>query len=118
VRRTRVTRAALASAIAAAAVVAFASVAGAGNSQGNGKGHEYEYQYQYGGQPKVVMCHHTGSKSNPTVTIIVAAPAVRAHLRHGDTLGPCPGPGAPPRGKSGEKHHGPPSTKPGKRHAG
>jgi hypothetical protein len=42
-------------------------------------------------QPKVVICHHTGSTSNPEHTITVAEPAVQAHLaNHKDTLGPCP----------------------------
>ena len=39
-----------------------------------------------GGQDEVVLCHK-GKK-----TIVVAAPAVQAHLNHGDTRGPC-GPG-------------------------
>jgi hypothetical protein len=38
---------------------------------------------------KVAICHRTGSKKHPFHTISVAVPAVRAHLRHGDVLGPC-----------------------------
>lgn len=44
---------------------------------------------QYGGQEKVTICHHTGSKKNPTQTIQVSKSAVPAHLKHGDTVGPC-----------------------------
>jgi hypothetical protein len=47
-----------------------------------------EYEYQYG--KKITICHHTGSKKNPTQTITVSENAVPAHLAHGDTLGPCP----------------------------
>jgi hypothetical protein len=40
-------------------------------------------QAQYG-QPKVTICH----KGH---TITIARPALPAHLRHGDTIGPCGG---------------------------
>jgi hypothetical protein len=39
---------------------------------------------------KVTICHHTHSKTNPFVTITVSERALPAHLRHGDTTGPCP----------------------------
>lgn len=44
--------------------------------------------YGYGGG-KVTICHHTRSKKNPFVTIRVSQRALKAHLRHGDTIGPC-----------------------------
>ena len=42
-----------------------------------------------GGGGQVVMCHVTGSKKHPEVTISVAPAAVDAHLAHGDGLGAC-----------------------------
>lgn len=40
---------------------------------------------------KVTICHRTGSQKNPFVTIRVSRNALPAHLRHGDTIGPCAG---------------------------
>lgn len=38
---------------------------------------------------KITICHHTGSKKNPTVTITVGAAAVETFLAKGDELGVC-----------------------------
>lgn len=47
--------------------------------------------------PKSTICHHTGSQTNPTVSITVSQNAVAAHLKnHGDTLGACPNSSTPP----------------------
>src|SRR5579862_5425785 len=43
-----------------------------------------EYQY------KITICHHTGSKKHPAVTISVSSSAWAAHQAHHDTLGACP----------------------------
>jgi hypothetical protein len=88
----RTIRVASAGTAAAALLAAFAAVAGAGLSSTSSSASEYEYGpggHQYGKQ-KVTLCHHTHSKKHPTVTITVGAPAVKAHLKHGDTVGACP----------------------------
>jgi len=41
-----------------------------------------------GGQVKVTLCH-VDQETGEEITITVGAPAVPAHLNHGDTLGPC-----------------------------
>ena len=41
------------------------------------------------GNGKVLICHHTGSSSNPCVELCVNENAVQAHLDHGDNLGHC-----------------------------
>jgi hypothetical protein len=38
---------------------------------------------------KVTICHHTGSRKHPFVTITISQSALAAHQAHGDTLGPC-----------------------------
>jgi hypothetical protein len=50
-------------------------------------------QYQYGSsctQYRVQICHRTHSKKHPWHLITVSSRALKAHLRHGDTLPPCP----------------------------
>jgi hypothetical protein len=38
---------------------------------------------------KVLICHKTGSESNPYNTLCIAPSAVQSHLDHGDLLGEC-----------------------------
>src|SRR5215218_5992357 len=70
-------------AVAALAVGALASI-GAAVSPSRGPAAAAQYP------KKVTICHHTHSKKNPFVTITVSRNALPAHLRHSDTLGPCP----------------------------
>jgi hypothetical protein len=62
-------------------------------------------QYQYSGssqyQYRVAVCHRTHSKKHPWHVIVVSSHAVKAHLKHGDVLAPCPTTAAAP-----VKHHG------------
>jgi len=48
---------------------------------------ESGYGYGYG---KVVVCHIPPGNPDNKHTITIGSPAVRGHLDHGDTLGPCP----------------------------
>jgi hypothetical protein len=67
-----------------AGTVAWAATTGPPPGKGpSGPGYGYP-----GG--KVTICHHTRSQKNPFVTITVSQRALPAHLRHGDTIGPCP----------------------------
>jgi hypothetical protein len=81
-------RTAIATALALVLVLAIAALAGAapgkpGKPAKPAKAAVSAAQKQYG-KTKVTLCHK-GKK-----TITVGAPAVKAHLRHGDTLGRCP----------------------------
>lgn len=66
---------------------------------------------QYGSsckQYRVTICHRTHSTKHPWVTITVSSKAVRAHLRHGDTMPPCST--EPAAKKKHGKGHGKPDT--------
>jgi hypothetical protein len=61
-----------------------------------------EYQYGPSGQQyKVTICHRTHGKKG-SHTIRVGAPAVKAHLKHGDSLGACPATAAQQAAKHGK----------------
>ena len=78
-------------------VVAVAALGGAGLASGSVSA----AQYQYSGK-KVTICH----KGKNTITISQAA--LKAHLAHGDILGPCPNGHKPNKGKhKGESNHAP-----------
>jgi hypothetical protein len=79
----RPARIALAIVTAAIAVVAFGVLGGIGVAGISSSAS----QYQYG--DKVTICHKAG-RHGKRVTITVRRSALPAHLRHGDTLGPCP----------------------------
>jgi hypothetical protein len=67
---------------AAVATAGIASVGAAGLPTG---GSAVAKQYP----EKVTICHRTGSKKNPFVTIRVSQNALKAHLKHGDARGAC-----------------------------
>jgi hypothetical protein len=69
----------------AAGVLAFAALASVGAAVSPSGTPAASEQYP----KKVVICHKTGSKKNPFRTIRVSRNAVKAHLRHGDRVGPC-----------------------------
>jgi hypothetical protein len=69
--------------VVTASLVVAAAIAGVGFAGGSISA----AQYQYG---KVTICHHTHSKTHPTVTITINQHAWPAHQRHGDTMGACP----------------------------
>src|SRR3954451_22957378 len=76
-----------ASAVIIVGLTALALLAGAGLASTSSSS---SAAYQYG--KKVTICHHTHSKKHPFVTITVSQHALKAHLKHGDTVGPCSSP--------------------------
>jgi hypothetical protein len=70
--------------VVALAGVLGAAVVGLGTAANGPSASAQQYQY------KVTICHHTGSQTNPHRTITISSRALPAHLRHGDTVGPCP----------------------------
>jgi hypothetical protein len=79
----------LATPVATIALLAAGGFAAVSIASGGGLGHGTTTGLTTTAGGKVTICHRTGSKKKPFHTITVAVSAVRAHLRHGDVLGPC-----------------------------
>jgi hypothetical protein len=82
--RTRYLLSVIVVAALAAAVLA-APASGKQHKVASGKQHKVKKAS--GKKGKVTICHKPGKPAEKTLS--VGAPAVRAHLRHGDTEGPC-----------------------------
>jgi hypothetical protein len=94
---------------------------GSSGGEYGSSGDEYgSSDHQYGSacdQYRVTICHRTHSKKHPWRLITVSSRALKAHLRHGDTLPPC---STQPAAKKKHGHgrdagqHGDSSSKPGR----
>ena len=79
----------LATPVAAIALLAAGGFAAVSIASGGGLAHGITTGLTTTTGGKVTVCHRTHSTKHPFHTITVAVPAVRAHLKHGDVLGPC-----------------------------
>lgn len=93
---------ALAAIVTAATLIPLAAFGGVGLAKSGPSAAEYQY--------RVTICHLTHSKKHPMHTITVSQAALKAHLRHGDTLGACPTtpPASPTTHGNSGSHHGKP----------
>jgi hypothetical protein len=91
-------------AVTAAVLVPLGVFGGPALAKSASSASQYEYsgssQYQY----KVALCHRTHSKKHPWHVINVSSSAAKAHMRHGDTLAPCPAALPVPVQKPGKEH--------------
>jgi hypothetical protein len=83
--RLRLSQAVVVAVITALAVAALATL-GATVSPAGTRTPAVEAAYP----KKITICHRTKSKKNPYRTIRISRRALKAHLRHGDGIGPCP----------------------------
>ena len=81
----RVVQALIAGCITAVVLIALA-LAGAAASPAGTSTPAAETAYP----KKVTICHRTGKKRSKYRTIRISRSALKAHLRHGDGIGPCP----------------------------
>jgi hypothetical protein len=83
--RVRIGQAIVVAVVTALAVAALATL-GASVSPAGTRAPAVEAAYP----KKITICHRTKSKKNPYRTIRISRRALKAHLRHGDGIGPCP----------------------------
>jgi hypothetical protein len=81
-------------AVSAALLVPLGVFGGSALAHGGPSGSQYQY--------RVHVCHHTGSRNHEWQMIAISNFALRAHLRHGDQMAPCP----TPVFEHGHGHHG------------
>jgi len=91
-------------------VVLVILILSAGPREGHAEGKGQEGQAQGKGQQKVTICHIPPGNPSKAHTLTLPEPAVQAHLKHGDTLGPC-GPASHHPGSSAQA--GAPAGQPG-----
>jgi hypothetical protein len=63
---------------------------GDGDNNGRGGRGDGDNGGRGGNDDRVTICHRPPGNPSNTQTIVVNQSAVAGHLRHGDTLGPCP----------------------------
>jgi hypothetical protein len=93
---------AIAAVVTGATLVPLVAFGGVGLAKNSPSG--AQYQYPGANQYKVTICHHTHSKNHPMHTITVSVNALKAHLKHHDTLGACPT--TPPAASTTAPTHG------------
>jgi hypothetical protein len=78
-------------AVTAALLVPLAVFGGPALARTTSAASQYQYSSTTQYQPRMTICHRTGSKKHAFHTITVSSAAVNAHLKHGDHLGACTG---------------------------
>ena len=94
---------AIAAVVTGATLVPLVAFGGVGLAKNSPSG--AQYQYPGANQYKVTICHHTHSRKHPMHTITVSVNALKAHLKHHDTLGACPAT-TPPAASTTAPTHG------------
>ena len=74
------------------------SLAGTASSDEDADGPGKRPEKKGSGREKQAICHVPPGNPGNAHTLYLPDPAVKAHLRHGDKMGPCSAPGAEAKG--------------------